>query len=193
MQVARNRCRDHFRAAGRQDVSAGSQELEHFANRFGLSQHRRVQAVADIVDALEDAPPAAREAARRFYLDGLSVAEIAAETHAPLGTVRRRLFQTRGSLRASLGVSAPQRSLSVPTQTTETMPITVPATAFPFVRPGIVLTALNEPPFAVDCLELRYWCISPRVGESGSWGDYELPDWKLTAAVEARPAPSDGA
>ena len=194
VQVARNRCRDHFRASGRRDVPAGALELEHFASRSGLSQHRRTQAMADIVDALEDAPPAAREAARRFYLDGLSVAEIAAETHSPSGTVRRRLFQARGSLRASLGVSTPQRSSSMDTQTTKTVPIipiAVPATTFPLVRPEIVLTALAEPPFAVDCLELRYWCIIPRVGESGSWGDYKLPDWKLSEAVEAcalRPA-----
>jgi len=186
VQVARNRCRDYFRAPGRRDVPAGAQELEHFASRFGLSQHRRAQAVADIVDALEDAPPAAREAARRFYLEGLSVAEIAAETHSPPGTVRRRLFQARGSLRASLGVSAPQRSSPMTTQTAETVSIAVPVAAFPLVRPQIVLTALSGTPFAVDCLELRYWCIIPRVGETGSWGDYELPGWELSEAVEAR-------
>lgn len=72
------------------------------------------------------------------------------------------------------------------TQTTETIPVIVPVTAFPLVRPQIVITELEETPFAVDCLELRYWCIIPRVGESGSWGDYELPAWKLSEAVEAR-------
>ena len=184
MQIARNRCRDYFRRQGRQDVSAGEQELENFANRFGLSQHRRAQTVADIVEALEDAPLAAREAARRFYLEGFSVAEIAAETHSPPGTVKRRLFQARCSLRASLGVSPPQRNTPMNTQTTDAIP--VPVTAFPLVRPNIVLTALDAPPFAVDCLELRYWSIIPRVGEWASWADYELPGWKLSEAVEAR-------
>ena len=72
------------------------------------------------------------------------------------------------------------------TPSTETLPVAVPVTAYPLVRPEIVLAALDEPPFAVDCLELRYWCIIPRVGETGSWGDYELPGWKLSEAVEAR-------
>ncbi len=184
IQVARNRCRDHFRRRGHLDVPMDSRELEHFASRFGLSQHRRSQTMTDIVDALEDAPPAAREAARRFYLEGLSVAEIAAETHSPPGTVRRRLFQARNSLRASLGVSPPQRNIPMDTQTTETIP--VPVTAFPLIRPEIVITALDAPPFAVDCLELRYWSIIPRVGEWASWADYELPGWKLSEAVEAR-------
>ncbi len=186
MQVARNRCRDYFRARGRRDMPAGEQELETFANRFGLSQHRRAQAVADIVDALEDAPPAAREAARGFYLEGLTVAEIAAETHSPPGTVKRRLFQARTSLRASLGVHAPPRSSPMNTQTADTPTVAVPVTAFPLVRPEIVITESDEPPFAVDCPELRYWSVIPRVGEWASWADYSLPGWKLTEAVEAR-------
>jgi len=186
VQVARNRCRDYFRRQGRRDLPADEQEIEQFANRFGLSQHRRAQTMADITEALEDAPPAAREAARRFYLEGLSVAEIAAETQAPPGTVKRRLFQARSSLRASLGVNPPQRSSPMNTQTTDPIPVAVPVTAFPLVRPEIVLTPLDEPPFAVDCLELRYWSIIPRVGEWASWADYGLPGWKLSEATEAR-------
>jgi len=186
MRVARNRCRDYFRAQGRRDAPAGEQELEAFASRVGLSQHRRAQTVANIVDALEDAPPAAREAARRFYLEGLSVAEIAAETSSPPGTVKRRLFQARSSLRASLGINAPQRSSSMNTQTADPSPVAVPATAFPPALPPIVISEMDEPPFAVDCPELRWWPIIPRVGEAASWADYDLPGWKLSEAVEAR-------
>lgn len=194
MQVARNRCRDYFRAQGRRDVPAGEQELETFAGRFGLSRHRRAQAVADIVDALEDAPPAAREAARRFYLEGLSVAEIAAETSSPPGTVKRRLFQARSSLRASLGVSPPQRSYPMNTQmntqmniqTPDTPTVAVPVTEFPPVLPEIVITESDEPPFAVDCPELLYWSVIPRLGEWASWADYDLPGWTLAEAGEAR-------
>ena len=186
MQVARNRCRDYFRSRGRRDVPVGEQELENFANRFGLSAYRRTQTVSDIVDALEGAPPAAREAARRFYLEGLSVAEVAATTQAPPGTVKRRLSEARSSLRASLGVRPTQRSSQMETQTPETISGIVPVTAFPPRRPEIVITESNEPPFAVDCLELRYWPVIPRVGEEASWADYGLPDWTLTEAVEAR-------
>ncbi len=186
MQVARNRCRDYFRVRDRRDVSAGEQELEEYANRFGLRLYRHAQMAADIVDALDNIPAAAREAGRRFYLEGLTIAEIAAETQSPPGTIKRRLFQARRELRASLGVMPPQRSSQMTTQTTETPAIAVPATAFPLGRPDIVITEGDEPPFAVDCRELRQWSIIPRVGEWASWADYDLPGWKLTEAVEAR-------
>lgn len=186
MQVARNRCRDYFRTRGQRDIAAGEQELEEYANRFGLRLYRHSQMAADIVDALDNIPAAAREAGRRFYLEGLTIAEIAAETHSPPGTIKRRLFQARRELRASLGIIPPQRSSLMTTQTTEASTIAVPATAFPLVRPDIVITESDEPPFAVDCRELRQWSIIPRVGEWASWADYDLPGWKLTEAVEAR-------
>lgn len=72
------------------------------------------------------------------------------------------------------------------TQTTELPQVGIPVTAFPPVLPQIVITESDEPPFAVDCLELRYWSIIPRVGEWASWADYSLPDWKLTEAKEVR-------
>ena len=185
MQVARNRCRDYFRAKGRHDIAAEEQELEEYANRFGLRLYRHSQMAADIVDALESIPAAAREAGRRFYLEGLTIAEIAAETHSPPGTIKRRLFQARRELRASLGVISPQRSSLMTTQTTDLPQIAVPATAFPSILPRIIITESDETPFAVDCRELRQWSIIPLVGQWASWADYDLPGWKLTEAVEA--------
>lgn len=170
MQVARNRCRDYFRAQGRQDVPAGERELEDFANRFGLHQYRHAQTVADVVEALEEAPKIERETARQFYLEGLTIAEIAAQARCPSGTVKRRLFQARHSLRAFLGIISPQRSSQMSTQTSDTPPAAAQAPAFPLVRPEITITKINEPPFAVDCLELRYWVIIPRLGARASPG-----------------------
>lgn len=66
MQVARNRCRDYFRARKERDIPAEEQELEEFANRFGLRLYRNAQMAADIMDALEEIPEAVREAGRRF-------------------------------------------------------------------------------------------------------------------------------
>ena len=86
-------------------MPAEEQELEEFASRFGLRHYRHAQMAADIVDALEDIPEAARETGRRFYLEGLTIAEIAAETRSPPGTVKRRLFQARQEMRASLGIN----------------------------------------------------------------------------------------
>lgn len=144
-----------------------------------------------MLDALETAPGAAREAARRFYLEGMSVAEIAADTHSPPGTVRRRLFHARRAARAALGVPGP-----APHPHTEKTIMTAPNTSmtqntlmaqdagdnpppFPATRPQIRITESDEPPFAVDCQELRSWSIIPRVGERASFADYSLPGWEL--------------
>jgi len=187
MHVARNRCRDYFRVRGRQDVPLDEQALQDAATRSGLHQHRQGQVFADVLDALdalETAPPAAREAARRFYLEGLTVAEIAAETHSPPGTVKRRLFQARSAARASLGIPVQPRSSHM--ETTETQTEAVKAPAFPADRPAIDITELAEPPFAVDCQELRCWSIIPRVGAQAAWADYHPRDWTLREVNELR-------
>jgi RNA polymerase sigma-70 factor (ECF subfamily) len=192
LHVAQNRCRDYFRAQGRKELPLEEETLQIHASRFGLHQYRHREAFSDAVDALEAAPPAAGEAARRFYLEGRSIAEIAALSQSPPGTVKRRLFQARRAARTFLGVSSPasqsHKEKPMPTQTTDQ--ITISQTdaghlpAFPLVRPQITITELNESAFSVDCQELRCWPIIPRVGEQGASADYVLTEGDLTFKLE---------
>ena len=177
MHVAQNRCRDYFRAQERRELPLEEETLQSHASRFGLHHYRQAALFNDAVDALEAAPPAAVEAARRFYLEGLTIAEIAALSQSPPGTVKRRLFQARHAARNFLGISSPATqthkekpmSTQIPAQTNAGNP-----PAFPLIRPQIKITELNEPPFAVDCQELRAWPIIPRIGEQGASADYML-------------------
>jgi RNA polymerase sigma-70 factor (ECF subfamily) len=181
MQVAHNRCRDYFRAQGRRDLPTEARDLEERANRFGLRQYHQIRTAADVVEALEAVPDREREAAKRFYLEGLTIAEIAAETRCPPGTVKRRLFQARNALRQVLGVPLPERRIDMESQTKA-----VKKPAFPARRPKIVFEESTEPPYAVDCPELRWWSIIPRLGEQASWASYSPPGWKLTEVTELR-------
>jgi RNA polymerase sigma-70 factor (ECF subfamily) len=181
LQVAHNRCRDYFRASQRRDVPTQDRDLEERANRFGMRQYPHLRAVTEAVEALECVPMTERETAKRFYLDGLSIAEIAAETQSSPGTVKRRLYQARKALRLALGVPLQERSLEMAKQTQ-----TISLPAFPMQRPKIVITPSDEPPFVVDCPELRWWSIIPRIGEQAAWADYSPPDWKLAEATEIR-------
>lgn len=52
--------------------------------------------------ALARLPAAGRETAERFYLDGWSVAELAAAMDLPVGTIKRRLHDARTRLRTLL-------------------------------------------------------------------------------------------
>ena len=181
MHVARNRCRDYFRAQERRELPLEEEVLQDYASRFGLHQHRLTKTTRDVIDALEAAPLAVRETARRFYLEGLSIVEIAAQSQRPPGTVKRQLFQARRAARTFLGVSSP----ALPILMEKILMKKETAPDFPLTIPAIAITELDEPPFAVDCSELRSWPIIPRVGETGSFADYQLtedtsPVWKLS-------------
>ena len=148
-------------------------------DRNGLHGYRQERLMAEAMDALQDIPAALRETARSFYLDGLSIAEIAARTDSPTGTVKRRLFQARKGLRQALGVPVRDRSANMQEQTT-----TVRKHAFPAQSPPIRIAASNVPLFSVDCPELRWWSIIPRLGEQASFAYYDASDGSFTEAVE---------
>ncbi|MBC7770673.1 MAG: RNA polymerase sigma factor [Phycisphaerales bacterium] len=57
----------------------------------------------DLAAALKRLPPEQRVAVSLFFGEGMSIAEIAAATGAPSGTVKSRLFAARNALRASFG------------------------------------------------------------------------------------------
>ncbi|HZO91625.1 MAG TPA: RNA polymerase sigma factor [Chthonomonadaceae bacterium] len=186
LQVAHHRCQDYFRAKGRRDVPTEERHLEQYANRFGLRQYRQARTLTEAMEALEAMPMAERETARRFYLEGLTIAEIAAQTQCPPGTVKRRLFQARNLLRQTLGVALQERSADMGKQARAAR-----TPAFPAQRPQITITPSEEAPFPVDCPELRWWSIIPRVGERASWAEYEPPHWNLMEVTEmqvVRPA-----
>ncbi len=104
LQIARNRCRDFFRSAQRRMETADEEALEIHLDRYGRSVARNESARAEVFDAFDKIPAAERRAARLFYRSGLTIAEIAARTHAEKGTVKRRLFDAREHLRRALGV-----------------------------------------------------------------------------------------
>jgi RNA polymerase sigma-70 factor (ECF subfamily) len=63
---------------------------------------------SEAVSALEELPSDKRQAARLFYLKGLTISEIAKRTRSPEGTVKRRLFEARRHMRKALGISGPK-------------------------------------------------------------------------------------
>ncbi len=104
LQVARNRCRDHFKSADRQVCPTDERNLEGYVNRYGrAAPFERVAAAVE--QAVRELSPKEREGVRFFYQEGLTIAEISARTQAPTGTVKSRLFTARHHLRRFLGVA----------------------------------------------------------------------------------------
>lgn len=178
LQVARNRCRDFFKSAQRREQSVTAESLEQYLDRAGRSLGRPPEAAAELMDALEILPAPEQELVRLFYLEGLTVAEIAAQRHCPAGTVKRHLFHARDHLREAVGICATTRREEMRTrkQGTKQQP-------FPRRRPAIAITPSQAKPFAVDCREMRWWFGLPEVGDRTLWSTYDPPDWKISSAT----------
>ena len=186
LQVARNRCRDYFRSTQRRELFVETETLAPMVNRLGVAQARQQKAAAAIVEAMDEVPDRERAALRAFYLDGLSIAEIAARHRCPDGTVKRRLFHGRDRVRRVLGV----------TPGTRRRPMSTDQSPFPPSRPEIRIEASREAPFRIDLREMAWWFIVPEAGDRVTYGSYgpsrdgEAP-WMLsqTVSLEAcRPA-----
>ena len=179
MQVARNRCRDHFRSTQRRELFVEDETLVLMVNRLGLARARERAVVSELFEAMEEVTPEERTALRAFYVDGLSIAEIAARHRKPRGTIKRRLSHGRDQVRTLLGVTRKRRI--------KTMPQEKP---FPAVRPAIRIEPSDEKPFRVDFGELAWWFSGPVVGDEVRWADYECAvandgRWKLCSTVSS--------
>ncbi len=93
--IARQRSRDLLRRRGRTPTPEDPDVVTAWLDSAAGASH----GPSAVSEALGELPPAEQDAARRFYLDGQSIAEIAAATNAPAGTVKRRLFMARQRLR----------------------------------------------------------------------------------------------
>jgi RNA polymerase sigma-70 factor (ECF subfamily) len=96
--VARNRCRDLLKSAGRREQASSHEQMEVHLARLGRVVHDPMDRTdaADLVERISDVQ---RPAARMFYIDGLSVRQIAQRMCLSEGTVKSRLFHARRSLR----------------------------------------------------------------------------------------------
>jgi hypothetical protein len=144
-----------------------------------LDQQREV--AERVREALDQVSPADRELVRAFYLEGCSIAEIAASSGRPQGTIKRRLFQARGHLREVFAEELPKRreTMSVHERGTGEQP-------FPERRPEIEIETSDARPFAADCRELRWWFGQPVVGDSTLWAIYDPPEWTVSSVTHMR-------
>jgi len=167
-QVARNRCSDHLRSRQRRERIAGPEELALTVNRMGMADARRRRSAEAVVDALEAVPEQERRALRAFYLDGMSIAEIAARHRCPPGTVKRRLSHGRDRVRSELGITKTRRGIAM--RADNRSPAKLP---FPERRPEITVSRSTGQPFSIDLRELAWWFIVPEIGERVRWAEYE--------------------
>ncbi len=177
LQVARNRCRDHFKLQSKHAEMLPPADLEWHANRCGRTAGPTVPAA---LDALGDVTPLPREAARLHYLAGLSVAEIARSLGSPEGTIKRRLHSAREQMRDLCGIrSNEERTMSLFMIGDEPQP-------FPERRPAFSVKPLPGPVPDLDWPESRNYFSLVELGDHTMWAIYEPPDWRLYNVYDQR-------
>lgn len=175
LQVARNRCRDYFRSPQRRELYVGNEVLTPLVNRSGLAQAREREAAMAILEAMDEVPKRERAALRAFYVDGLSIAEIAARHRSPDGTVKRRLSHGRDRIRRAMGITPTRRKTDMKARQQD----------FPRHRPEIRIHPSAEKSLRIDFTEMAWWFVVPVVGDRTGWGMYDRVDdpdesWCLT-------------
>ena len=108
LAIARNRCRDFHKSPRRCERPTDNGVLQARLNRRGRAV-RDPQEHEEIRHAIGRVPPTQRKTAELFYLEGLSIAEIAERLRARQGTIKSRLFHARKALRRSLGARRPPK------------------------------------------------------------------------------------
>ena len=184
-QVARNRCADYLRSSQRRERFIEAGELALAVNRSGVPAARQRQAAEEVVDAFNSVPEKEREALRSFYLDDMSIAEIAARHCCPPGTIKRRLSHGRDMVRSELGVARTRRKIATTKRRIAMSADRKPGKdSFPELRPEIYIQKSVGTPFSIDLRELAWWFIVPKIGDRVRWADYEPARdgsvWKLT-------------
>ena len=177
-QVARNRCSDHLRSTQRRERLVDDETLAVLVNRLGIADARRRDVAADVVETFAAVPERERQALESFYVDGLSIAEIAARHRLAPGTIKRRLSHGRDRVRGELGIKVGTRRVVMNENTSKDI------TPFPAQRPGIVIEKLDGEARAVDMRELAWWFVVPELGDAVRWSEYQPTnggsDWRLT-------------
>jgi RNA polymerase sigma-70 factor (ECF subfamily) len=180
LQIARNRCRDHHRAKCGRGIETSYDDLDRVISRPECGSIARRDLLLDITAALDLTSPSERDTAKLFYLEGLSIAEIAARANCPVGTVKRRLFTARDCVRRTLGIAIEEdrEPMVVHRRGSKSHP-------FPATRPAIAIEPVDTSLDGLDCAELRWWSIIPRVGECAMNVEYR-PDGTLNRIDDIR-------
>ena len=188
-QVARNRCSDYLRSPQRREQFVDDDALMTMVNRMGAMDARRRRTAAEVVEAFEAVPEHERQALESFYVDGLSIAEIAARHRVPAGTVKRRLSHGRDRVRGEMGIAVNRRKTGMNKDSR------ADPGPFPKVRPGIVVERLAAKASPIDMRELTWWFVVPELHDEVRWAEYQPtgvgPEWRLTRSTSmcaARPA-----
>ncbi len=170
ISIARNKCNDYFRTkAAQYEIPIDKiTESELSDSRHGVSV---VDAVRETLSLLDDKD---KQILYLYFWKELPQAEIAERLNIPVGTVKSRLHTAKQKFKTkypyyteiSKGENAMQK--------------------MPEFIPEYKIEASVEAPFSIKWEELMGWFLIPKLGESLSWGMYDIPSRKCSHIYDMR-------
>ena len=104
LQIARHRCYDFFGSVQRREEPMADSDLEPIIDRQSGHSSVESELLDSVLQVLSEAPPDQAEAARLFYVEGLTIRQIAVHLGRPEGTIKRWLSNARSFVRRRLGL-----------------------------------------------------------------------------------------
>lgn len=159
ISIARNKCNDYFRQKAPQtEVSMGDLEGDMLPDsRHGVSSADAVQ------ETFQSLGQRDREILYLYFWKELPQADISQKLNIPLGTVKSRLHTAKQNFRNRYPYHT-----QIPKGTTHMKKL---PEYIPFYR----IEKSSEPPFSIKWEELMGWFLVPKLGETLTWGMYEIP------------------
>lgn len=159
LRIARNKCNDYFKEkAGKLEIPIEElNETVLSCSRFGITE---VSVVRETMDDLRDKD---QQILYLYFWKELPQAEIAKRLNIPVGTVKSRLHTAKQNFKSHYPY--PPRAQKGATE----------MKTLPKYLPEYSIVQSEEPVFSVKWEELMGWFLVPKLGESLSWGMYDIP------------------
>lgn len=168
--IAANKCKDYYRKKAK-ELELPLEELSESAlcaGRFGVTVQSVVQ---DTLEALGDKE---KQILYLYFFKNLSQEEIAKRLSVPIGTVKSRLHYAKEKFKAQYPYPPKEKEEKVRRNN-----MNGNVKKIPDYLPEYTIEKSDKEPFSVKWEELMGWFLVPKLGESLSWGMYDMPSRKL--------------
>jgi len=165
-QLARNKCLDFLRKRKR----VGQVEIPLDLVQGYLSRQPDVQPIHSLEEWAGLLTNAERATVLLYYVDELTIDQIARQRGVSIGTVKRLLYNARSRIR-----KITHHSLEGENHMSANNSITLPE-----MRPAISIKPLHEVSFDVDFREDPWYFSVLEVGNNTQWAIYDPPNWQRT-------------
>ena len=159
LNIARNKCNDYFRRKAK-ELEIPLEEVPEQELTYGRHGVTIEDTVRETLSTLADKD---KQILYLYFWKELPQAEIAKRLNIPVGTVKSRLHTAKQNFKKQYPYQTEQVKGEIEMKT------------LPKVLPNYTIEKSDKEPFSVKWEELIGWFLVPKLGESLSWGMYDMP------------------